>query len=83
MLERRREELSDGPTPVPTMFVLPREGSEGFGLNEWENRKLTRSETDIPQCVRNNMAVIENWSGISWGNALNGTCGLRKYVRST
>jgi hypothetical protein len=65
------------------MFVLPREGSEGFILNEWENRQLTRSETDIPQSVRNDMAVIENWSGISRGNALNGAWRVRKYVWST
>jgi len=76
-------DVVDGLTPVPTMFVLPREGSEGFNLKEWENRELTRSEAYIPQCVRNNMTVIEKWPGISWGNTLNGACNLGKYTRKT
>jgi len=81
----RREEfldVVDGLTPVPTMFnVLPREGSEGFNLKEYENRELTRSEAYIPQRVRNNMTVIKNWPGFSWGNTLNGACNLGKYAK--
>jgi hypothetical protein len=67
MFERKVNlDVIDEPTPVPTIFVLPREGSEDFHLNEWETENSLEA-----RLIYLNVSAI-TWQSLKTGPALVG-----------